>query len=476
MNNVRVRFAPSPTGHLHIGSLRTALFNWLFARHNKGAFLLRIEDTDRERSYEKYVDSILNSLQWSDLVADEEIVFQSKRLDIYKKAIEQLLQEDKAYCCFCPPKPEKFGDDTVLIGEGYLKYDGRCRALRPQSEDLEKPHVIRFKFPLERETLFFTDLIRGEISFPADQFDDFILIRTDGTPVYNFVVVIDDALMQISHVIRGEDHIPNTPKQILLYEALGYSIPVFAHLPLILGPSGQRLSKREAATSVLDYRQNGYLPDALCNYLVKLGWAHGDQEIFSRSELITLFSLQEVGKSGAIFDQDKLDWLNGIYIRQMSASALLEYILKEVKPDFLKDISGWSQDTLMNFIELYKDRVKTLRAMTDEFKVMHDGSFAYDWEDCKEYIEPNIVLYLQNIVERCESLKDFSNEQVKNALKKLCKESDIKLIQIAQPLRIALTGFSNGPGVFELMALLGKKESIRRITQFIKYLQHSFNS
>lgn len=464
VETVRVRFAPSPTGHLHIGSLRTALFNWLFARHHGGVFLVRIEDTDKERSHQKFVDSMLESLSWAQITSDEPMVFQSQETEKYTHAINQLLKEGKAYRCFCPATEERIGRD-------YLKYDGKCRSRKPSADDESKPHIIRFKFPLDQETISFDDLIRGPISFPSDQFDDFVLVRTDGMPVYNFVVVVDDAAMKITQVIRGEDHISNTPKQIVLYQALGLPMPQFAHVPLILGSSGQRLSKRDAATSVTDYKENGYLADALCNYLVRLGWAHGDQEIFSREELVKLFALKDIGKSAAVFDQNKLDWFNGHYIRESNDELLLNLIEKDVNSQFIKEVHLWSPETVLKAIALYKDRVDTLKQLADELIVVHDDSRKPTKEILEKWINADTVSYIKAALAKIESNTDFSVQALTVELKALVKELGIKFVQLAQPLRLALIGSDSGPGVFELLALLGKAESVKRITYFISFIE-----
>ncbi len=465
MKTVRVRFAPSPTGHLHIGGLRTALFNWLFARHYGGKFILRIEDTDKERSYSKFVDSILTSLQWAGLSSDEPLVFQSERMDVYRRFIDRLLKDGKAYRCFCPPAPGR-------VGEPFLKYDGKCRSLNVTSEQEKEPHVIRFKFPLDYQEIGFEDLIRGPITFSIDQFDDFILVRTDGTPMYNFVVVVDDAEMKITHIIRGEDHISNTPKQIALYQALGFDIPFFAHVPLILGSEGQRLSKREAAVSVLEYKQQGYLADALCNYLVRLGWAHGDQEVFSREELVRFFTLNDVGKSGAIFDAEKLDWLNGIYIRQATPEELFEYSVRDVEPDLEQKLSLWSKEQILLLLHLYQDRVSTLLQLVAELISFHDHSRTPLQTDLEKWVTADTYDHLKLVVEELQTIAVFSSQALSKMLKEFATKNDLKLVSIAQPLRLALTGKASGPGVFELLALLGKEESIRRIEQFLSSIGH----
>ncbi|GMU19625.1 MAG: hypothetical protein AMXMBFR12_08170 [Candidatus Babeliales bacterium] len=337
-DSVRVRFAPSPTGHLHIGGMRSAIFNWLFARHYNGAFLLRIEDTDVERSKKEYTDSILASFAWMHVDWDEPVVIQSERIARHKEVAAQLLAQGKAYYCTCSQEQvvERIKNKPGF-DENFIKYDGFCRDKKNNSG------AIRFRIPNNCQAIKWHDLIRDEIRIEPDQLDDFIIVRSDGTPMYNFVVVVDDADMRITHVIRGEEHIANTPKQILLYQACNFKLPEFAHLPMSLGSDGSKLSKRDAATGVFEYKAAGYLPDALFNYLVRLGWAHGDQEIFTKDEMITYFDLAHVGKKGAIFDQQKLDWLNGVYMRDTLDVQLLDIILKDIQPTLLTDLPKWHQ-------------------------------------------------------------------------------------------------------------------------------------
>ena len=347
-------------------------------------------------------------------------------------------------------------------------YDKHCRDR--ESTESEKPFVVRFKVPDNQKTISFNDLIRGTISFDVDQFDDFIIARSDGSPIYNLVVVVDDAHMQITHVVRGEDHISNTPKQIMLYRACGFPVPEFAHLPLILGPSGDKLSKRDAATAVLDYKKNGYLPDALFNYLVRLGWSHGDQEIFTKQELIDYFSLDHVGKKGAIFDPEKLNWLNGVYIREMDDSDLLNRIFADVLPDVKDKLSSWEQENILQLIGLYKDRVKTLKELADHLVLVHDGPQVFDPASVKKWITPETKKYLEELLKTVESVESFSESNVSNAIKGLCKQLEIKLVALAQPIRIALTGTSASPGIFALLALVGKQESVKRLSALMEHI------
>jgi glutamyl-tRNA synthetase len=461
---VRVRFAPSPTGHLHIGGLRTALFNWLFARHNKGTFLLRIEDTDIERSKPEYLHSILSALEWALIMGDEEPVIQTHSVETHKKLIKKLLDEGKAYKCYCP-----LATDVESIN--YFRYGSLCRMKEPLATD--QSYVVRIKLPHDQEHITFNDLIRGPVSFPLDQFDDFIIARSDGTPIYNFVVVADDAAMEITHVIRGEDHIPNTPKQIVLYNALGFQIPKFAHLPLILGPSGAPLSKRDAATSVLDYRKNGYLAHALCNYLVRLGWSHGDQEIFSIDELINYFTLENVGKKGAIFDQKKLDWVNGIYLRQTSDQEIIDLIQRDVDHNFCADLSQWTHKQLVGFIALYKERSSTLLELSSKLRALYLHNQPISEEEKIQWIKENTVLYLRTVVEELVKSSQYSSEYLKNLIKTISKNVGIPLVELAQPIRLALTATTSSPGIFELMDLLGKNETVKRLEQFITKIAES---
>ncbi|MDP3889302.1 MAG: glutamate--tRNA ligase [bacterium] len=465
--SVRVRFAPSPTGHLHIGSLRTALFNYLFARHYNGAYLLRIEDTDLERSKAEYTRSIFSTLKWIGLEPDEPVIIQSERINEHKKVVDQLMASGKAYRCYCSQEQVMVRHQERHPGDPFVKYDGFCRN-KQKGEYPNEPYAIRFALPTDRDEVVFDDIIRGRVAFPLNQLDDFIIVRSDGSPMYNFVVVVDDAFMNISHVIRGEDHISNTPKQIVLYEACGYEIPQFAHVPFILGPSGDRLSKRDAATSALEYCQLGYLPDALVNYLVRLGWSHGDQEVFSRQELIEYFSLDQVGKKGAIFDINKLQWLNSVYLKEKTAADLYAYILTYINPDFSNQLAHWDENHIFNVIELYKDRVHTLAQLAQEIVHLYKGPDLFDEHDVKKWVDAQALDFLKELLIQLESLDDdaFSTVILSEMVKNFAKVKEAKLVTIAQPLRIALIGKSSGPGVFELLSILGKKECLRRLHAF----------
>lgn len=461
---VRVRFAPSPTGYLHIGGLRTALFNWLFAKHYNGSFLVRIEDTDIERSKPEYKESILNSLVWANLQSDEQVLVQTTRVKQHKALVEQLLTEKKAYKCFC-----SFSDHNQDLEFG--KYNKKCRNLKEEETPKGRSYAVRFKIPEDIKSIDFTDLIHGAISFDVDQIDDFIIMRSDGNPVYNFVVVADDAFMGISHVLRGEDHISNTPKQILIYQALNFKIPLFGHFPLILGADGTRLSKRHAATSVIDYKNNGFLPDALCNYLVRLGWSHKDQELFTREELVQFFDLENVGKKNSIFDINKLKWVNQVYIKNLDAISIVESILRDIDSKFVTILNGWDLEKINNLILLYKDRVKTIKELYTKIKDLHCGPNDFNSEETAKWLNQESLDLANKLELLLENTNDFSASNLNFLLKEFCKSNQINIPVIAQPIRLALTGQISSPSIFELLAILGKEESLKRIIFLTKFLK-----
>lgn len=463
---VRVRFAPSPTGHLHIGGLRSALFNYLFARHHKGVFLLRIEDTDLERSKPEYTDSIMGSLAWTDILPDEPVVIQSARIKEHQALLQDLVARDKVYRCYCSPEEVISRIKGHGTDEFFVHYDGSCRQYI--GTQLDKSFVYRFKLP-DREHVTFHDLIRGTVCYPMKQLDDFILARSDGTPMYNFVVVADDAFMRITHVLRGEEHLANTPKQLLLYEACGFTAPQFGHIPLILGPSGDKLSKRDGATSVLEYRTEGYLPDALVNYLVRLGWAHGDQEVFTRDELVDYFTLDAVGKKGAIFDPEKLKWMNSVYMRQQSPEELLAHIERDVMPGIGAELAPWDSATISLAIGLYLERAHTLKELATQISALARAPEKYDEASLVQWVNEQTLTYLHQIIVLLEATSDWSKELIMEELKSFAKKEAHKLVTLLQPMRIALTGSDSGPGVFDLLMVLGKKESIDRLYALARY-------
>jgi len=468
---VRVRYAPSPTGYLHIGGLRVALFNWLFAKQNNGQFLIRIEDTDLERSKAEYIDAILDAFRWVNINPDEPIIIQSSRLESHKLAIQYLLDNNYAYKCYCTENElrTRLGESSVSSGF-YTKYDRLCR-YKNVNQDENKSFVVRFKIAEENEVISWNDFIRGTISFNCNVFDDFVIQRSDGMPTYNLVVVVDDNFSKISHVLRGEDHISNTPKQIMLYKALNYNIPYFGHFPLILGPDGNRLSKRDAATSVLDYKNEGYLPEALLNYLVRLGWSYKDREIFSLDELIKLFNLDNVGKKSAIFDINKLRWLNNVYIKNSNNIDILFIILKDIDKNFYINFSNWSLKSLIDAIELFKDRSSTLKELLNSIKSLYNKpELSLDIISINDYINLETYAYMNQLKLVLEELEFFDLENLKKSVKILVYNLNIDFSNIAKPLRLALTGSINSPSIYNILSILGKRESIDRINIFMNFI------
>jgi glutamyl-tRNA synthetase len=462
---VRVRFAPSPTGNLHIGSLRTALFNWLFARHYNGTFLIRIEDTDVVRSTQEFEDSLMQSLAWTGIVADEPMIHQKSRMKIYQDFAQKLLDENKAYKCFCSESDlQKKRESTVERLETY-QYDKTCRTISNQESG--KPYVVRFKVEIASELFTFADDIKGQVSIPSDQIDDFVLLRTDGTVTYNFANVIDDNEMQISQVIRGEEHLFNTPKQILLYRAFGYEIPDFAHIPLILGPSGQKLSKRDGATSVVEYKKDGYLPQALCNYLVRLGWSHGDQEIFTVSEMIEHFSLKHINHSGAKFDFEKLKWVNSFYIKSLTPAQIEELFIKDLDKNLANCTPDWTEDQRHGWITLYQDRSSTLKDLYDQVLKSYFLPESYDRQSLDELIEKDTIIILELLKEELDTVKEFQKHELSDKIKAFCKQHNYKMSQVSQLLRYALIGSISGPSVFDMIVLLGPDDVKKRMSVVI---------
>ena len=462
MAKVKTRFAPSPTGHLHIGGARTALFNWLFARHHGGEFVLRIEDTDLERSTQESVDAIFEGLDWLGLNWDEEPEYQSRRTDIYLEHIERLLEEDKAYRCYCS-REELDEKRAQAMAEGRKpKYDGKCRELIAQTDS--RPFTIRFKAPTKGVTAF-DDMIKGRVSFDNAELDDLIIARTDGSPTYNFVVVIDDATMGITHIIRGDDHLNNTPRQILLYEALAYVAPIFGHVPLILGEDKKRLSKRHGATSVTAYKDMGYLPHAMINYLARLGWSHGDQELFSMDELVKYFDSDQIGKSAGIFNPEKLLWLNAHYIKETSNDSLAE-LIKLIIEGSGTDLTGGPD--LTSLIAILKDRVKTTVELAEMAKSYYLEDIEIDETASTKFLTSEACEILKTLASGIEKLDSFSENDIERFFKAFMEEKGLKMKNVGPAVRVALTGGTASPGIFEVIAILGKNKSVSRINRAIK--------
>lgn len=468
---VRVRFAPSPTGHLHIGGARTALFNWLYARHNKGIFILRIEDTDRSRSTDDYIHSIVEGMEWLNLYWDEGPYRQTDRFEIYRNYAERLLQLGKAYYCYCFPEELEQRRKEALAQGNLPKYDGRCKDLKEPLP--ERKPVIRFKMPTTGETVV-DDLIKGRIVFENTQLDDLIIMRSDGTPTYNFTVVVDDVDMRITHVIRGDDHLNNTPKQIHIYKALGYEVPSFAHLPMILGADKTRLSKRHGATSVIAYREMGYLPDALVNYLVRLGWSYGDQEVFTRNELVQLFSFDNVGKSSAIFNPDKLLWLNGQYIMRTSSKRLAELVMPILlKEGVIKKDQVINSEWLSRAIDTLKERSKTLVELAHFLHYYIAEEVQYDAKAQAKFLNEKSYGLLMELKKGLSNLADFSALEIEKVFATIVDKYGVKLGKVAQPARVAITGRAESPGIFEVIDIVGKKKTLKRLEKALKTIESS---
>ncbi|MFQ5715564.1 MAG: glutamate--tRNA ligase [Nitrospinales bacterium] len=459
--DVRVRFAPSPTGFLHIGGVRTALFNWLFARRHGGAFVLRIEDTDFSRSTEESINEILEALRWLGLNWDEGPYRQTERQTLYKEKVERLLAEGKAYRCYCTPEALEIRKKEAVAQGRKPKYDGACRNRKDQPSGV--PFAVRFKTPLEG-TVSVHDLLRGQVVFENKELDDLIIQRSDGTPTYNFVVVVDDADMRITHVIRGDDHLSNTPRQALLYDGLNYPRPQFAHISMILGADKTRLSKRHGATSALAYRDMGYLPDALINYLARLGWSHGDQEIFSRNELIEHFSLESITTSAAVFNPEKLDWLNQHYIKTMPPEELVahwEPVL--IREGLLEENAENAAERMTAIIPALRERSKTLVEMARKAAFYFREDVEFDEKAAKKFLKPETAPLFRQLIASLENLENFAPETVEAAFKALVEKEGIKLGKLAQPVRVALTGQTASPGIYEVIMLIGRERTLARL-------------
>jgi glutamyl-tRNA synthetase len=456
MSEVRLRFAPSPTGYLHVGGARTALFNWLLARKQGGKFILRIEDTDVARSTQESVDAILEGMSWLGLDWDEGPFYQSESFPVYREHVERLLTQGKAYRCRCTPEELEAKREVALKEGRKPKYDGTCRYL-----DIgpDTPSAIRFRAPQEGATAF-ADLIKGSISFNNEELDDLIIQRTDGTPTYNFTVVIDDATMGITTVIRGDDHINNTPRQILLYEALGYPVPQFAHVPMILGADKTRLSKRHGATSVIAYRDMGYLPEAMVNYLVRLGWSHGDQEIFSLEELIEKFDIGDVGKSAGVFNPDKLLWLNAHYIKNGDPQRLAELLVPFLKE---RGVERTDKPELPAVVKTLQERARTMPEMADGAVFYYKGDFDYDPQAAEKFLKPETIPVYEAVTAKLSELADLSHDGIEALFKDVCAGLGVKMGQVGPPVRVALCGGTVSPGIYEVIEVLGKEETIKRV-------------
>jgi len=459
---VRTRFAPSPTGMLHIGGARTALFAWLYARHMGGEFVLRIEDTDRERSTDEATQVILDGLKWLGLEWDGEPVFQASRQDEHIIAVDQLIEEGHAYRCYCSKEELDTMREAQRAAGKKPMYDGRCRHRSDRPDD--QPFVVRFRSPDEGETMV-RDMVLGDVCFPNEELDDLILVRTDGTPTYNLAVVADDAAMAITHVVRGSDHLNNTPRQIQLYEALGLPIPQFAHIPLIHGPDGAKMSKRHGAVAITEYREQGYLPAAVNNYLARLGWSHGDEEVFTVEKLIELFDLTQVGKAAARFDQAKLDWLNGHYLRESYPSELVGPV------EDLLDIKLGNGPDLVAVISSLQERSKNLLELANGARFFYSAPDSYDEKAVKKNFRDATWPLLDAFVEQAEALAEWSAESAHALVASICETAEVNMGKLAQPIRILLSGGPISPPIDLTLELLGREETLARIRKGVEVLK-----
>lgn len=465
---IRVRFAPSPTGFLHIGGVRTALYNWIFARQNSGKVILRVEDTDLTRSTDEAIKWILDGLTWMRLDWDEGPFRQTERFDLYNDHVDRLLSEGKAYRCYCTSEELEMMRKEAMLKNRPLKYDGRCRYLKEGERSGE--HTIRFKAPQEGQIVV-DDLIRGTVLFDETQMDDLIIRRSDGSPTYNLTVVVDDALMKITHVIRGEDHLSNTPRQIQLYQALGYEVPRFGHMSLILGPDREKLSKRHGAASISEFMEMGYLPEAMLNYLVRLGWSHGDQEIFNVDEILEYWRLEDQGKSPAVFDHDKLEWLNGQWMKlvqpEQVAGRLVPFLEKKALVEEAPDL-----DWLVKLVMTLRERSLTLVEMADKSE-FYFKELPYEAEPAEKFLTAEIEPLMGKAVDFIATVEPFDHETLYAKIKEWLEGQDLKLKVLAQPLRVALTFRKDSPGLFEVMEVLGKRTTLERIERAREWIKNS---
>ncbi|TPH15967.1 glutamate--tRNA ligase [Litorilituus lipolyticus] len=451
------RFAPSPTGYLHVGGARTALYSWLYAQKNGGDFILRIEDTDLERSTQESVDAIMDGMNWLNLAWTHGPYFQTKRFDRYKEVIEQLLESGNAYRCYCTAEEvEAMREEAKAKGE-IEKYNGLWRERTDYPED--KPYVIRFKNPLDGDVVI-NDMVKGDITISNEQLDDLIIARSDGSPTYNLTVVVDDWDMKVSHVVRGDDHISNTPKQINILKSLGADVPEYAHIPMILGDDGKRLSKRHGAVSVMQYRDDGYLPEALLNYLVRLGWSHGDQEIFSREEMIELFDLKDCNRAPSGFNTEKLIWVNQHYMKTMDPSYVAEHLAWHMDDQGINTDEG---PALAEIVKVQADRVKTLKEMAEISSYFYQDFTEFEAKAAKKHLRGVAKEPLQLVKQKLAALDSWQADVIHNAINATAEELEVGMGKVGMPLRVAATGGGNSPSLDVTLALLDKNKVLARI-------------
>ena len=467
---VRTRFAPSPTGYLHIGGARTALFSWLYARKNAGTFILRIEDTDRERSTQASVDAILEGMAWLELNYDEGPFYQTQRFDRYAEVIQQLLDSGYAYRCYCSKDELEQMREQQMARKEKPRYDGYWRERQHETPPAGVEPVIRFKNP-QAGVVEFDDMVRGKITVSNAELDDLIIARSDGTPTYNFTVVVDDIDMNVTHVIRGDDHINNTPRQINIMQALGFTPPCYAHVPMILGADGQRLSKRHGAVSVMQYRDEGYLPEALLNYLVRLGWSYGDQEIFSRAEMVEYFNLESINRAPAAFSPEKLLWLNQHYLKTLPVETIEQQLIWHLQQQQLDITNG---PALADVINAQRERAKTLVEMVAISRYFYEDVNHYDEAAVQKQFKADTAETLRVVKDQLATIDDWQGTAIHHAINQACEQLGVKLGKVGPALRIAVTGGTSSPSLDVTLELIGKARSLQRIERAIEFIQATF--
>lgn len=464
--SIVTRFAPSPTGYLHVGGARTALYSWLHARKTGGTFILRIEDTDLERSSQESVDAILEGMEWLGLDYDDGPYYQTKRFDLYKEVVAQLLAKGKAYKCFCTVEEVDAMREAQMAAGEKPKYNGMWRDRTDHPTD--KPFVIRFKNPLDGVVVI-DDLIKGRIEIANAELDDLIIARSDGTPTYNLTVVVDDWKMGITHVIRGDDHVNNTPRQMNILAALGAEIPKYAHVPMILGDDGKRLSKRHGAVGVMQYRDNGFLPEALINYLVRLGWSHGDQEIFSKEELVQLFDLSNCNRAPSAFNTDKLIWLNQHYMKTLAPDYVATHLAWHVADQKLDISTG---PALVELVKVQAERVKTLKELVEVSRYFYEDFSEFEENAAKKHLRPVAAEPLVAVQAKLAELNDWSVEALHKAINDAAESLGLGMGKVGMPLRVAVTGGGNSPALDATLALIGKDRVLKRISMALEYISN----
>lgn len=464
---IKTRFAPSPTGYLHVGGARTALFSWLFSKKMGGEFVLRIEDTDRKRSTDESVQAILDGMQWLNLDYDEGPYFQTQRFDRYKAAIQQLIDQGDAYYCSCTKQRLETLREAQMSAKQKPRYDGNCRelGLKPNADsDL----VVRFKNP-QQGAVNFADHVKGTVSVNNNELDDLIIARSDGTPTYNLTVVVDDMEMKITHVVRGDDHVNNTPRQINILKALGAECPEYAHLPMILGDDGKRLSKRHGAVGIMQYYEDGYLPEAMLNYLVRLGWSHGDQEIFDTAEMIEHFSLDNINKSASSFNTEKLNWINQQYLN----AAPIDQIVDLVKQRLDKIDTVYELETnIDSIVELYRHRVSTINQLADSILYCFEDFEDYDAKAAKKALRPVALEPLQCLQNEFSQLNEWKSPAIHQIIESVIERLGLNMAKVGQPLRVAVTGGSFSPPIDNTVEIIGKAKTLARIAKAISYISN----